>query len=123
MTPRERAVFTVLAEHRQSAERQRELSKIGVTEEEISSQEFRDFAAKFNPKTPISEIYSIYRTTKPKKQITTMGSVKNTDSADSGVKDFYTIEEIRRFTKADFDRNPALFKACEASLLDKRNRK
>lgn len=123
MTPRERAVFTALAEHRQSAERQRELSKIGVTEEEISSQEFRDFASKFNPKTPISEIYSIYRSTKPKKQITTMGSVKNTDSADSGVKDFYSIEEIRRFTKADFDRNPALFKACEASLLDKRNRK
>ena len=123
MTPRERAVFTVLAEHRQSAERQRELSKIGVTEDEVNSQEFRDFASKFNPKTPISEIYSIYRTTKPKKQITPMGSVKNTDSADSGVKDFYSIEEIRRFTKADFDKNPALFKACEASLLDKRNRK
>lgn len=121
MTPRERAVFTALAEHRQSAERQRELSKIGVTEDEMNSQEFRDFASKFNPKTSISEIYSIYRTTKPKKQITTMGSVKNTDSTDSGVKDFYSIEEIKRFTKADFDKNPALFKACESSLLDKRN--
>ena len=123
MTPRERAVFTALAEHRQSAERQRELSKIGVTEDELSDPDFKAFSAKFNSKTPISEIYSIYRTTKPKKQHTTIGSVKNTDSADSGVKDFYSLEEIRRFTKADFDRNPALFKACEASLLDKRNKR
>jgi hypothetical protein len=33
-----------------------------------------------------------------------MGSMKNTDSGDSGVKDFYTPEEARKFTKKDFDR-------------------
>ena len=57
MTPREKAVFKALAEHRQSAERGRELSKLGVTEDVFNSQEFKDFAGKFNASTPITDIY------------------------------------------------------------------
>ena len=49
MTAREKALFRVLAEHRQSAERGHELSKIGVTEDVYNSREFQDFAGKFNP--------------------------------------------------------------------------
>jgi hypothetical protein len=117
MTPREKAVFRVLAEHRQNTERQRELSSIGVTEEEYNSQEFKDFRNKFNASTSIRDIYDLYNKTKPKKEFKTMGSVKNTESTDSGVKDFYTPEEARKFTKKDFDDNPALFKAVENSML------
>ena len=117
MTPREKAVFRVLAEHRQNTERQRELASIGVTEEEYNSQEFKDFRSQFTTSTPIRAIYDIYNKTKPKKEIKTMGSVKNTESSDSGVKDFYTPEEARKFTKKDFDNNPALFKAVENSML------
>ena len=32
------------------------------------------------------------------------------------VKDFYSYEESLQFTKADFDKNPALFKAVERSM-------
>ncbi len=117
MTDREKAVFKALAEHRQSAERGRELSKIGVTEDVYSSKEFSDFASKFNPNTPIADIYDIYAKTQPKKEHRTMGSMKNSDSGDSGVKDFYTPEEARRFTKKDYDSNPALFAAVEKSML------
>lgn len=117
MTPREKAVFKVLAEHRQGAERGAELSKIGVTEDVWGSKEFTDFASKFSATTPIRDIYDIYAKTQPKKNIRTMGSMKNSDSGDSGVKDFYTPEEARRFTKKDFDNNPALFKAVENSML------
>ncbi len=117
MTPREKAVFKALAEHRQSAERGIELSKIGVTEDVYGSKEFTDFASKFNPNTPISDIYDIYSKTQPKKEIRTMGSMKNSNSTDSGVKDFYTPEEARKFTKKDYDNNPALFKAVEKSML------
>ena len=117
MTPREKAVFRVLAEHRQNAERGQELSKIGVGEDVYNSQEFRDFAAKFNANTPIKDIYDIYNKTKPKKEIKTMGSMKNNASADNGVKDFYTRDEALRFTKADYDKNPALYKAVETSML------
>ena len=116
MSARDKAVFKTLAEHRKSAEVGRELSKLGVTEDVYNGDEFKSFAAKFNSKTPINEIYEIYSKTKPRKEVKTMGSMKNNDSADSGVKDFYTPEEARKFTKADFDKNPALFKAVQESM-------
>ena len=117
MTAREKAVFKVLAEHRQNAERSKELSKIGVTEEEYKSKEFTEFMGKFNANTPISDIYDIYRKTKPKKEIKTMGSMKNSTSEEGMVKDFYTRDEALQFTKKDFDKNPALYKAVTESML------
>jgi hypothetical protein len=116
MTAREKALFKVLAEHRQNAERGQELNKIGVTEDVYNSQEFRDFAGKFNPNTPIKDIYDIFAKTQPKKEIKTMGSMTNHNSGDKGVKDFYTVDEARKFTKKDFDENPALFAAIEKSM-------
>lgn len=113
MTAKEKAVFKVLAEHRQNAERANELKTIGVTEEEYNSDDFKDFAKKFNSNTPIKDIYDIYSKTKPKKDIKPMGSMKNSDSADSGVKDFYTPEEARKFSVKDLRENPAL----EAAIL------
>lgn len=117
MSAREKAYFKVLAEHRQKAERQNELAKIGVTEEEFNSSEFQEFAGKFNSKTPISEVFDLYSKTKPKKDIKPMGSMKNSTPADSTVKEFYTRDEALKFTKSDFDKNPALYKAVQASML------
>lgn len=116
MTPKEKMVFKALAEHRQKAENGRELSKIGVTEDVYNSEEFKTFAKQFNANTPITDVYDIYRKTQPKKDIQTMGSMKTDRSADNGVKDFYTVEEARKFTKKDFDENPALFAAVERSM-------
>lgn len=42
--------------------------------------------------------------------------MKNNDSADNGVKDYYSPEEARRFTRADLDKNPALMAAIEKSM-------
>lgn len=117
MTDREKAVFKTLAEYRQSTDRKKELTKIGVTEDVINSQEFKDFAGKFAAGVPVKDIYDIYAKTLPKKDIKPMGSMKNNTPADNGVKDFYTPEEARKFTKKDFDNNPALFKAVENSML------
>ena len=116
MTAREKALFKTLAEHRQAAERGQELSRIGVGEDVYNSQAFKDFAGKFNPSTPIAEIYEIYSSRQPKKEYRTMGSMKNNSSGDTGVKDFYTVDEARAFTKADFDKNPALFEAVRKSM-------
>ena len=116
MTPREKAVFKALAEHRQNAERGRELAQIGVTEDVYNSQEFKDFAGKFNPNTSIKDIYSIFEKTQPKKNIKPMGSMKTNGLADNGVKDFYSFEEASKFTKADYDKNPALFDAVRNSM-------
>lgn len=116
MTPREKAVFMALAAHRQSEERRIELTQLGVTPEVYNSEEFKSFASKFSPSTPIADVYSIYEKTQPKKEIQTMGSMTNTDSGDGGVKDFYTFEEASKFTRKDFERNPALLKAVEQSM-------
>ena len=116
MNAREKALFKVLADHRQGAERGRELTKIGVAADVYESKEFKDFAGKFNANTPIRDIYDIYKKTIPKKDIKPMGSMKNNTAEDVGVKDFYTREEALQFTKKDLDKNPALFKAIEASM-------
>ena len=114
MTPREKAVFKVLAEHRQSAERGKELSSIGVGEDVFNSQEFRDFAGKFNATTPIKDIYDIYaKTTKPKKEYKTMGSMKQ--QPETGAKDYYTPEEIERLTMEDLD-DPKVWDAVRRSM-------
>lgn len=116
MTAKEKAMFKVLAEHRQSAERGRELNKIGVTEEIYNSQEFKEFAGKFNPNTPITDVYNIYKQTQPKKDIKPMGSMKTGVSADNGVKDYYSYEEASKFRNEDYDKTPGLEEAVKRSM-------
>ena len=117
MSAREKAVFKELAEYRKTEEESRELSKLGVTKDVYTSNEFKTFASQFNTNTPITKIYEIYNKMQPKKEITTMGSMKNSTPTDETVKDFYTKDEAMKFTKKDFDKNPALFKAVEKSML------
>ena len=116
MSPRERAVFKTLAEYRQNAERGRELSKIGVTEDVYTSKEFKDFAGKFSANTPVAEIYDIYAKTQPKKEIRTMGSMKTNSQPDNGVKEFYTFEEASRFSQKEINSNPKLYDAIVRSM-------
>jgi hypothetical protein len=117
MTPKEKQIFKALAEHRQSAERGQELSKIGVTEAVYNSKEFKDFSAKFSAKTPVTEIYDIYSRMQPKKEVHTIGSMKNNTSEKETVKDFYSRDEALKFSKKDFDKNPALYEAVQKSML------
>lgn len=117
MSEREKAVFKELAEYRKNAEQGRELSKLGVGEDIYNSKEFKDFAGKFGPNTSVTEIYEIYNKMQPRKEVRTAGSMKNATQTESGVKDFYTRDEALQFTKKDFDKNPALYKAVEQSML------
>ena len=116
MTQRDKAVFKALAEYRQTEERGMELSKIGVTEDVYNSKEFTDFASQFNANVPITKVYEIFNSTKPKKNIKPMGSMKTTAPENNGVKDFYSFEEASKFTKKDFDNNPELFKKVQESM-------
>lgn len=116
MTAKEKAVFKALAEHRQNTERSRELSEIGITEDVYNSEDFKEFSKKFNANTPVRDIYDIYNKTKSHKEVRTMGSMKNSNSGDNGIKDFYTPDEARKFTREELDKNPALFAAIEKSM-------
>ena len=116
MSARDRALFMVLAEHRQNTEAGKELTKIGVTEDVYNSQDFKDFKKMFAADTPITKIYETYAKTQPKKQIQPMGSMKNTTPAENGVKDYYSPEEARKFTRKELDENPAIMAAIEKSM-------
>jgi hypothetical protein len=113
MTPREKVLFKTLAEYRQNTERVNELTQMGVTEDVYNSEEFKEFAKQFNATTPISNIYNIYAKQKPKKEITTMGSMKQ--GPVTGVKDYYTPAEIEKLSMDDL-KNPAVWDAVRKSM-------
>lgn len=117
MSKRDRAVFTRLAEYRKKVENERELKSIGVTEEVYGSDEFKSFTKKFRPDTPVKDIYDLFEKTRAKKDIKTMGSMKNEESKDDGVKEFYTREEALKFSRQEIESNPELVKAIEKSML------
>lgn len=116
MTSREKATFQRLAEYRRNEEARKELAKIGVGDKVLQDNDFIEFSNKLNPSLSVKEKYELYSQVKPKPKVETMGSMKNNTNKDSGVKDFYTRDEALKFTKADFDKNPALFKAVEQSM-------
>ena len=113
MTKREKALFKHLAEHRQDTERGKTLSQLGVTKEEYESKEFKKFASQFNSGIPIEDVYEIYRKSKPKKEIRTMGSMKHNQTTKQ--KDYYTPEEIERLTMEDLD-DPKVWEAVRRSM-------
>jgi hypothetical protein len=116
MSAREKALFTELAKYRATTERNKELSTIGITKEVYESKEFKEFSSQFNSNVPISKVYDLYKQTQPKKEIKTMGSMKNTNSADNGIKEYYSFEEAQKFTKKELDENPALVNAIRKSM-------
>ena len=116
MTAREKAVHAELAKYRQQEERIKELAKIGANPDVYQSSEFQAFANKFQKDVPITEVYQHYTQAHPQKQIQTMGSVKSSAPEGTGVKEFYSFEEAKRFTRQDFDKNPALYAAVQKSM-------
>lgn len=116
MTPREKATFEKLANYRQIEEARKELKSKGIGEDILNSKEYKEFTSKLNPNMSEIEKYDMYVKFQPKRA-EVMGSMSNKSSGDSGVKDFYTRDEALKFTKEDFDKNPALFKAVENSML------
>lgn len=116
MSPREKALFSHLAEHSKAEKERRELAKIGVKPEALNDSDFRDFQKNLNPNMSVKDQYAMYLKFKPKAQIEPIGSMKGTKAEESAVKDFYSYEEAMKFTKEDFDKNPALFKAVENSM-------
>lgn len=116
MTAQEKALYKHLAEYRTDAERTNALAEIGVTAEEYNSSEFKEFASQFKSEIPITKVYEQYTKTKPKKEIKTTGSMKNSNSGDDGIKEYYTPEEAKRFTQAEINNNPKLVEAIERSM-------
>lgn len=116
MSARDKAVFGILANHRENAERSKKFAELGVTEDVYNSQEFKEFASMFTKDTSLEKIVNLYsKNTQPKKELKTAGSLTNTSADDGGVKDYYSPEEAAKFTVDDFNKNPLLYKkVCES---------
>lgn len=115
MSSRDKIIFNKIASERKRIEEEKELASIGIGKDSITD-EFKEFSKKLNPNLTMKEKYEMYTKFKPKPKVEPIGSLKNTTNKDSGVKDFYTREEALKFTKEDFDKNPALYKAVENSM-------
>lgn len=115
MSNRDKIVFQRLAEERMKLEDEKEMKALGLGKDS-DTEEFKEFSKKLNPELSMKDKYEMYLKFKPKPKVETIGSMKNTKENDSGVKEFYTRDEAMKFTKADFDKNPELFKAVEKSM-------
>lgn len=113
MDSTDKYIFMKLKKEADRLTNEKELKSIGVTE---LPEGFNEFAEKLNPNLSLKEKYEMYTTINPKAKGTKIGSMKNNTITDGGVKEFYTYEEAVKFTKEDYDKNPALFKAVENSM-------
>lgn len=114
MDARDKAVYQQLIEHRQMAERNAALSKIGVKKEVYDSEEFKAFAAQYKSDVPIETVYGQYTKLNKDTNIEPIGSLKN--GSHTVEKEFYTPEEVDRLTPADYD-NPKIREKVRKSML------
>ena len=113
MTNRDRKVFKRLAEERKRMEQEKELASLGVTLDDLNTNEFKLFEAKLNPELSLREKYEMYQETKPKPKNNIIGSMKG--SPENRVKDYYSPEEIAKLTDEDLD-NPQIWEAVRKSM-------
>lgn len=116
MSERERLVFEKIGDYLVNEKSKQELATIGVTEKDLNDKDYLEFKKNLNPNMSEKDKYEMYTKYRPKPEVEIIGSMKNNTNKDTGVKDFYTRDEAMKFTKADFDKNLALFKAVENSM-------
>jgi len=113
MTPREKLVFKALAEHRQSAERTRELSSIGVPESVYNSPEFKAFAGQFKETASMADVYKLYEKATKTSNVEAIGSMKNGSHGEE--KTYYSPEDVDKLKPEDLD-NPVIFQRVRESM-------
>lgn len=93
------------------------LKEKGYDTEILNDKDFSSFREQFNLNTPISKIYEMYQSIKGTKPVQpkSPGSAK-TNNSNNEIKDYYTPEEVRKFTEEDLD-NPKLMEAIDRSML------
>jgi hypothetical protein len=93
------------------------LKEKGYDTEILNDRDFSSFREQFNLNTPVSKIYEMYQSIKGTKPVQpkSPGSAK-TNNSNNEIKDYYTPEEVRKFTEEDLD-NPKLMEAIDRSML------
>ncbi len=99
LSVRDKEKFNILANTLNFEKNKQELKEMGVKEDVLNDKEFKEFSSQFNSSTPFKKIYELYKQTKPKKEINTIGSMKGITSKVE--KDYYTDEELNKLTLDD----------------------
>jgi hypothetical protein len=121
--PRQQATFMELGGYltnkKKEAKRKQEIQEAGIDESVLTNDDFRSFASKFRDDVSMKDIYETYSKMSggnKKEKPFSAGSLKDTKHENkSELKDFYTPEEARKFTRKDFKQNPELLKRIEES--------
>lgn len=120
---RDKIVFDRLVADITEQKNKKELNEKGYDLAILEDEKFKEFKEKLNYTTPITEAVDLYNLmtkgktveTKQPEKPASAGSVKS-NVTQAQLKDFYTYEEAMRFTKADFDKNPELYKRVQNSM-------
>lgn len=115
LSQREAGMKTHLEAFVRSGHRKQTLEELGVSRQVYESSEFTEFDRKFREDVPVEEVYGLYAAAHPECAVHTLGTLKSRDDPRS-VKDFYSFQEAKQFTRRDLDRNPALFRAVMDSM-------
>ena len=117
-------VFDSLARELTEQKEKKELNEKGYDLAILEDGKFKDFRKKLNYDTSIAEAVDMYNLLvkgksmedKPKPvKPASAGSTKS-NVTQAQLKDFYTYEEAMQFSKADFDKNPELYKRVQDSM-------
>ena len=117
---REKIIFDTLGNHAMEVKARKSLEDNGIDTSILQDNKFKNFASKFNSMTPLSEVYEVNSKLNEKSEEKVVERPKSTGSAKTvkntnEIKEFYTPEEVRKFTMKDLD-DPNLMKAIENSM-------
>lgn len=104
MTTREKLVFKVLSDKRQTLESEKELLSIGADKKVIDSEEYKNFI-KDNElgNVPVKKAYELYRKLKPMPQVEQIGDLTNKNSKKDD--DFISETEYDKMTPEEIEKN------------------
>ena len=108
LTNRDKIILDNLNGEIETRKRIAKLESIGVTEEEYTSQGFKDFASKFSKETPIEEVYEIYKRNTDVKPVENPGSMKSIPGKEK--VDYLTPEQVDKMTPDEMEKNMDLIR-------------
>lgn len=113
MSSLEKKYFLKLNDYATAKKTEQEFRAVGLSVDEMNTQEFKDIMDSLNPNLSTKEKLDMYLRLKPKKEYKQIGSVKS--GMTSQVKDHYTAEEIERMTDEELDK-PGVWEAVRRSM-------
>ena len=117
MTERDKIIFKKLDEAKKSTENLKEIRKLGLQDDFINNEDFKNFVKEYElpDSMSFSKKYELYAKSnlKNKEPVKNPGSMRNTDSKVE--RDWFTSEEVDQLTKEQYD-DPNIMKKIERSF-------